>query len=216
MAVCEIWDVRGRLDHPIDYAENPEKTANPKYTEADLQAMVDVMEYATNKNKTEQRFFVTGVNCDPTTARDEMMITKAGWNDTSEIVCYHGFQSFKHGEVTPEQAHEVGVKLAERMWGDRFQVIVATHLNTDCLHNHFVVNSVSFADGMHYHSWCSEMPICLARMARSLCACDSRIIKSVLSRMFSISRLASRSFTFCVRAEGTQPCLRSIFQTVTK
>ena len=72
MAVCEIWDVRGRLDHPIDYAENPEKTANPKYTEDDLQAMVDVMEYATNKNKTEQRFFVTGVNCDPTTARDEM------------------------------------------------------------------------------------------------------------------------------------------------
>lgn len=102
MAVCEIWDVRGRLDHPIDYAENPEKTANPKYTEADLQAMVDVMEYATNKNKTEQRFFVTGVNCDPNTARDEMMITKAQWNDTSEIVCYHGFQSFKHGEVTPQ------------------------------------------------------------------------------------------------------------------
>ena len=151
MAVCEIWDVRGRLDHPIDYAENPEKTANPKYTEADLQAMVDVMEYATNKDKTEQRFFVTGVNCDPTTARDEMMIAKNQWNDTSEIVCYHGFQSFKSGEVTPEQAHEVGVKLAERMWGDRFQVIVATHLNTECLHNHFVVNSVSFADGKHYH-----------------------------------------------------------------
>ena len=151
MAVCEIWDVRGRLDHPIDYAENPEKTANPKYTEADLQAMVDVMEYATNKDKTEQRFFVTGVNCDPTTARDEMMIAKAQWNDTSEIVCYHGFQSFKHGEVTPEVAHEVGVKLAEKMWGDRFQVIVATHLNTDCLHNHFVVNSVSFTDGKHYH-----------------------------------------------------------------
>ena len=76
MAVCEIWDVRGRLDHPIDYAENPEKTVNPKYTEADLQAMVDVMEYATNKEKTEQRFFVTGVNCDPTTARDETTTTK--------------------------------------------------------------------------------------------------------------------------------------------
>ena len=151
MAVCEIWDVRGRLDHPIDYAENPEKTANPKYTDADLQAMGDVMKYATNGDKTEQQFFVTGVNCDPTTARDEMMIAKAQWNDQSEIVCYHGFQSFKHGEVTPEQAHEVGVKLAEKMWGDRFQVIVATHLNTECLHNHFVVNSVSFADGKHYH-----------------------------------------------------------------
>ena len=63
MAVCEIWDVRGRLDHPIDYAENPEKTANPNYSETDLQALVDVMEYATNQDKTEQRFFVTGVNC---------------------------------------------------------------------------------------------------------------------------------------------------------
>ena len=54
MAVCEIWDVRGRLDHPIDYAENPEKTANPKYTEADLQALGDVMKYATNGDKTEK------------------------------------------------------------------------------------------------------------------------------------------------------------------
>jgi len=151
MAVCEIWDVKGRLDHPIDYAENPEKTANPKYTDADLQAMGDVMKYATNGDKTEHQFFVTGVNCDPATARDEMMMAKAQWNDQSEIVCYHGFQSFKAGEVTPEQAHEVGVKLAEKMWGGRFQVIVATHLNTDCLHNHFVVNSISYIDGRHYH-----------------------------------------------------------------
>lgn len=151
MAVCEIWDVRGRLDHPIDYAENPEKTANPNYSETDLQALVDVMEYATNQDKTEQRFFVTGVNCDPASAREEMMIAKAQWNDESEIICYHGFQSFKSGEVTPKQAHEIGVRLAQRMWGDRFQVIVATHLNTDCLHNHFVVNSVSFMDGKHYH-----------------------------------------------------------------
>ena len=51
MAVCEIWDVRGRLDHPIDYAENPEKTINHKYTETELQALVDVMEYATNQYK---------------------------------------------------------------------------------------------------------------------------------------------------------------------
>jgi len=151
MAVCEIWDVRGRLDHPIDYAENPEKTANPKYTEADLQALGDVMKYATNDAKTEKQFFVSGVNCDPATARQEMMIAKKQFNDQSEIVCYHGYQSFRHGEVTPEQAHEVGVKLAEKMWGERFQVIVATHLNTECLHNHFVVNSVSFMDGKHYH-----------------------------------------------------------------
>lgn len=151
MAVCEIWDVRGRLDHPIDYAENPEKSVNPKYTEADLQALGDVMKYATNDAKTEKQFFVSGVNCDPATARQEMMISKVQFNDRSKIVCYHGYQSFMESEVTPEQAHELGVKLAEQMWGERFQVIVATHLNTKCLHNHFVVNSVSFMDGKHYH-----------------------------------------------------------------
>lgn len=151
MAVCEIWDVRGRLDHPLDYAKNPEKTVNPNYTEADLQALGDVMKYATNDAKTEKQFFVSGVNCDPATAREEMVIAKAQWNDTSKIVCYHGYQSFKADEVTPEQAHAIGVKLAEKMWGERFQVIIATHLNTKCLHNHFVVNSVSFLDGKHYH-----------------------------------------------------------------
>lgn len=157
MAVCEIWDVRGRLDHPIDYVKNPEKTANPRYTDGDLQALRDVMKYIGNCNKTvnqgnesELEYFISGVNCDPACARDEMMIAKAQWGDESEIVCYHGFQSFKEGEVTPELAHKIGVELAERMWGDRFQVVVATHLNTKCFHNHFVLNSVSFTDGKHY------------------------------------------------------------------
>lgn len=168
MAVCEIWDVRGRLDHPIDYAENPEKTANPKYTEADLQALGDVMKYATNGEKTEKQFFVTGVNCDPDTARDEMLIAKEQWQDESEIVCYHGYQSFKQGELTPGVAHEVGVKLAEKMWGGRFQVIVATHLNTECLHNHFVVNSVSFTDGKHYHDNKKNLRL-LRRRSDELC-----------------------------------------------
>lgn len=62
-------------------------------------------------------------------------------------MAYHAIQSFKEGEVTPKQAHEIGLKLAEKMWSERFQVVVATHLNTDCVHNHFVVNSVSFRDG---------------------------------------------------------------------
>ncbi len=158
MAVCEIWDVRGRIDHPIDYVKNPEKTANPKYTDGDLQALRDVMKYAMDCNKTvnlsnetEHEYFITGVNCDPASARDEMMIAKAQWGDESEIVCYHGFQSFREGEVTPELAHRIGVELAESMWGGRFQVVVATHLNTKCFHNHFVLNSISFTDGKHYH-----------------------------------------------------------------
>ena len=151
MAVCEIWDVRGRLDHPLEYVKNPDKTAVPEYTENELQSLSDVMSYATNSEKTEKKFYVRGINCDPVSARTEMLMAKAQWNDESRIICYHGFQSFRPGETTPEKAHEIGVRLAERMWGARFQVIVATHLNTECLHNHFVINSVSFMDGQHYH-----------------------------------------------------------------
>lgn len=66
---------------------------------------------------------------------------------TDRILAFHGEQSFKEGEVTPELAHEIGVRLANEMWGDRFQVVVTTHLNTDHIHNHFVLNSVSFKDG---------------------------------------------------------------------
>ena len=56
-------------------------------------------------------------------------------------------RSSERGEVTPEQCHAIGVELARRVWGGRFQVLVATHLNTDCLHNHFVINAVSYVDG---------------------------------------------------------------------
>ena len=51
------------------------------------------------------------------------------------IVAYHGYQSFAEGEVTPEQAHEIGIELARRFWGDGYQVIVATHLNTSQEHS---------------------------------------------------------------------------------
>ena len=61
------------------------------------------------------------------------------------------FQSFAEGEVTPEQCHAIGVRLAEEMWKDRFEVIVSTHLNSNHYHNHFVISSVSFKDGKRYY-----------------------------------------------------------------
>ena len=66
---------------------------------------------------------------------------------TDDVVALHAYQSFREGEVTPEQCHEIGVALARKVWGKRFQVLVATHMNTDNLHNHFVINSVSYVDG---------------------------------------------------------------------
>lgn len=167
MATTSIWRVKGWLGKVVIYAENPDKTTNPKFytqedmTEQDGQQLSDVIRYAVNPKKTQEtgseddaplHRFVSGINCSPATARDEMLAVKKRFGKEDGTVAYHGYQSFAPGEATSELAHEIGVKLAERLWGDRYQVIVATHLDKENhLHNHFVLNTVSFADGIKYH-----------------------------------------------------------------
>lgn len=151
MATTKIWDVRGWLGQVVNYVENPEKTENMSFSEADIQGLRDVMNYATQDYKTEQQFFVSGINCLPETARQQMLLTKKHWAKEGGIVAFHGYQSFAPGEVTPELAHEIGMKLAKELWGDRFEVIVTTHLDKAHLHSHFVLNSVSFRDGKRYN-----------------------------------------------------------------
>lgn len=147
--------------------ENPDKTTNPKFytdedmTEKDGQGLSDVIRYAVNSRKTQKtdnedctvvHRFVSGINCSPSTARDEMLAVKKRFGKENGTVAYHGYQSFAPGEATPEMAHEIGMKLAACLWGDRYQVIVATHLDKENhLHNHFVLNTVSFVDGIKYH-----------------------------------------------------------------
>lgn len=147
MATTKIWPVKDSLKRLVDYASNPEKT-----TKDDLAA---VIEYAMNGEKTagsnERSCYVTGVNCFAETALDEMLSTQKHFGKTSGNVAYHCYQSFKPGEVTPEQCHRLGVELAERMWGDKYQVLVATHLDRDHLHNHLVCCSVSFIDGKKFN-----------------------------------------------------------------
>lgn len=148
MAVTKLWKVNDRLDHVIGYAENPDKTRRPKYSDTDWQALKDVLEYAKDEEKTEQQFFVTGINCNADHARDQFVAIKQQYNKTDGIQAYHGYLSFKDTDnISPEQAHQIGVAFAEKMWGERFQVVVTTHLNTKCLHCHFVINSVSLVDG---------------------------------------------------------------------
>ena len=124
MATTKLWKFSSRLDTLIDYAINGEKT--------------------------DEGYYVSGINCMPETAYREMTNTKKQFFKTKGIECFHGYQSFDAYEVSPNDAHEIGVKLAEELWGDRFQVIVTTHLNTEHIHNHFVLNSVSFVDGKRF------------------------------------------------------------------
>ena len=149
MATTSLWKVDKRLDHVINYATDEEKTKN----EGDnFDSIEKLLTYATNPDKTEKLFYTTGINCKVDNPVKEMQFVKRLYGKEKGILAFHGYQSFKEGEVTPEIAHEIGVRLAEEMWGDRFQVVVSTHLNTNNIHNHFVINSVSFKDGKKYYS----------------------------------------------------------------
>ena len=66
------------------------------------------------------------------------MMVKKKYDKEGGIVAFHAYQSFAAGEVTPKQCHDIGVAIAKELWGDRFQVVVTTHLNTDCFHNHII------------------------------------------------------------------------------
>lgn len=150
MAATRIWSIKGRLDSVINYVTNPEKTDGSRYTDTELQALTDVIDYAEDGTKTHNKVYVSGINLSPDIARDQMVMTKLQFGKTDKILAYHGYQSFLPGEVTPDMAHEIGVKLAKRMWGDRFQVLVTTHLDHEHIHNHFCLNSVSFVDGKKF------------------------------------------------------------------
>lgn len=160
MATTSIWSVKGWIGKVLSYAENPDKTMQQQEQE-----LSDVIAYAVNEEKTKvptdeiadekeeiMEQYVSGINCSHLTARDEMVAVKKRFGKEDGIIAFHGYQSFAAGECTPQMAHEIGVKLAEELWGDRYQVLVATHLDkASHLHNHFVVNSVSFVDGIRYY-----------------------------------------------------------------
>lgn len=172
MAVTRIWRVRGKAgaDKVLDYADNPKRTVaegndakdaakTAELRDIEISQMVgdeisdvdDVLDYADDEFKTDYHHYTTGINCDRDHAKEEFNLTKMRFNKQGGIVAIHGYQSFEEENLSPDEAHEIGVALAKELWGDRFQVLVATHLNTDHVHNHFVINSVSFLDGRRFH-----------------------------------------------------------------
>ena len=124
MAYDKIITVHSRLDNRIRYAVNPEKTKG----------------------------LVTGINCLPERAYHEMMQTKAHWDKKNGVQGYHIIHSFAPGELTAEQAHKLGTEFGEKLLGERFEAVVATHRDHEHIHCHIVFNSVSFSDGKMYRS----------------------------------------------------------------
>ena len=146
MAVTSIWSVAKDLKALLRYAENPEKTEI-----SDL-AGLHLQKKPQGEIMPGSKILVTCINCNRTTAYEEMTAVKKHFGKEDSPVAYHGFQSFGPGEVTPENAHEIGVRLATVLWGDKYQVLVATHTDKENhMHSHFVLNNVAMTDGARYH-----------------------------------------------------------------
>lgn len=142
VAVTKVFAIRVRLDDRVRYITDGEKTS-----------LASSITYISNPEKTEQFFFTSALNCSSVdTALSEMMETKQQFGKMGGVLGYHFIQSFQPGEVTPEQAHAIGLEFAKRLFGKRYEVVISTHLNKHHLHNHLVVNSVSCVDGQKYHS----------------------------------------------------------------
>mgnify|MGYP002509566193 FL=1 len=166
MATTGFWPVKGRLKEVIDYANNPDKTTAKEYLDEDLYAAI---RYVENDNKTDQTMFVSGINCSKHNAYNEMIAVKRRFGERGKNIAYHGYQSFAIGEVTPEEAHSIGKETARKMWGAQYQVVVTTHLNTGKIHNHFVLNSVSFKTGKKFRNGIGDR-FELRKISDAICA----------------------------------------------
>lgn len=120
-----------------------------KVIQKNLEAVIN---YAMNGEKTEHGILVSALNCLTKTAYSQMMLTKKNFHKEKGRLGYHIIQSFNVNEVSPQKANEIGLELAESLWGDKYQVVVCTHTNKNNVHNHIVLNSVSLIDGSKYHN----------------------------------------------------------------
>ena len=136
----------------IDYHSNGTKQAL-HHTASGIGVVIN---YATRgektKDKTEVVNHVSGINCNPLFAKDEFLATKALYKKSDGVMFYHYVQSFSEDDnLTPEEAHNIGLEFAEKAWPG-FEVVVATHTDTHCIHNHFVINSVNAETGYKYRT----------------------------------------------------------------
>lgn len=151
MATTKIWPVKNHLKRVLNYTSNPEKTDILDDVDFQFNGLSQSIHYTTQDMKTEKQLYVTGINTNLSTAFEDMVLTKKTYCKEDGILAFHGYQSFKPNEVDAETAHQIGIELANILWGDRFEVLVSTHVDKHHYHNHFVINSVSFRDGKRYY-----------------------------------------------------------------
>lgn len=114
-------------------------------------AIQDIIGYADNPEKTNSGKLITGYGCDTRVADEEFVLSKRQYEHITgrrqsvqrDVIAYHTRQSFKPGELTPEEANMVGVELAMRFTKGKHAFVVCTHIDKEHLHNHVIFNSTT-------------------------------------------------------------------------
>lgn len=113
------------------------------------QCLADRTDYSQNAAKTNDGEFISSYECDPKTADEEFLLSKrqyqhiTGRDQKNNVIAYQIRQSFKPGEITPEEANQVGYETAMRWTKGNYAFIVATHIDKAHIHNHIIYNSTS-------------------------------------------------------------------------
>ena len=114
-----------------------------------LKAAID---YICNPDKTDGKLLVSSFGCAAETADIEFEWTRRHAIDKGTHLGRHLIQAFEPGEVSPEEAHEIGMQLAKEILGGKYEFVLTTHVDKGHIHNHLIFNAVSFTDHKHYHS----------------------------------------------------------------
>ena len=152
MATTKIWDVSAHVSKLLAYVVNKNKTTmeiQNGFDDEEMRLAAEALGLSSDHFDTEEKKFVTGINCTPENANEVMLALLEGV-DSSDIQAYHGYQSFKPGEVDADTAHAIGIQLANELWGEDFPIIVATHIDKGHVHNHFCLSATGFS-GKRYH-----------------------------------------------------------------
>ena len=166
-------------------------------------ALAGVLWYTQQEEKTlrEGQWLVSGWNCTAQSALSEMQLTKERFRKTDGRQYYHFVQSFAAADdLTPQEAHTIALELAQREFPD-FEVLVATHIDTDILHSHLIVNSVSFRDGRKLHQSAADLQA--QRLANDeICAAHHLSILPPPQKQVKEKRMGTREYRSAAKGES--------------
>ena len=159
----------------------------------------NIIKYVTQEVKTTPDL-ITGKDCSSENCLDEMNTVKNLYNKTDGRQYIHLIQSFSPTDnLTSTKAHEIGLELAKQYTG--FQVLVATHIDREHLHNHLIINSVSFENGKKFQQSAKDLER-IKEYSNKLCAENGLATIPLKSNLQVSSSLTLKEYQLAMKGQS--------------